>query len=166
VKKYKFKFLSESIVLEETGLPFINTIIILSVALFLGLFIAWSSQLTMEDGINVTGNVVEMESGTAKYQVNCYAETNNVLSIKEGSKVYIKIPGVTGGKSLNGYVAKIDNKPQFDSQNKVYYTVEVEFDNESVKETLLNGMEARVEIITGTRTLLQYLLGSLYDNNF
>ena len=162
-KNQKLKFLSESILLEESGLPFSSVAVIVSIAIFIGLFLSWSSQVMIEDSVTIQGNLEEINLDQAEMSIIGYATTNTITSIEEGSIVYINIPGLTGQMSLRGKVAEVGTEPITGNQSKSYYPVTVRFSKNQSEETFLTGMETSLKIITGKRTLLQYFLGSLYD---
>ena len=162
-KNQKLKFLSESILLEESGLPFSSVAVIVSIAIFIGLFLGWSSQVMIEDSVTIQGNLEEINLDQAEMSIIGYATTNTITSIEEGSIVYINIPGLTGQMSLRGKVAEVGTEPITGNQSKSYYPVTVRFSKNQSEETFLTGMETSLKIITGKRTLLQYFLGSLYD---
>lgn len=163
MKNYKLKFLSESVLLEETGLPLINTTIILSMALLISLFVLWATQMKIDDHLNLSGNVVAVETESGAYQIDCYATSNSVLAIQVGATVYVNIPGVTGKQFLTGYVVETGALPQYDADNNVYYIVQIQLEKDNIIEKMLIGMEANAEIVVGSRTIMQYLFGALYD---
>lgn len=160
------KFLSESILLEESGLPFINSIVIMSVALFIITFIAWSSFVYMEDTVSLGASTIASDNN--KYEFIAKAGTSDVIAIEEGNRVYISIPGVTGRQSIVGTISDIDTNPNHTEQGRTYYEVTIDYVLEKHKkaeleEILIEGMEGQMKIVTGTRSMLQYLLGNLYD---
>lgn len=163
--KKKMKFLSESILLEESGLPMINTIVIVSVTTLIILFLAWANMLIMEESIELDGQVVINENDL---ELLGFVRTNNFILVSENADVFIDIPGITNRKSLKGSIVSINTIPKYDIQNNAYYEVKIKLteSDEEIKELsniLVTGMESQVKVVTGTRTMLQYLLGTLYD---
>ena len=164
----KMNFLSESILLEESGLPKINTIIIVSVTALIVLFLVWANMLIMEESVAIDGQVILYDLGNKPIAFLGFVRTSDLVQISLGSDVYIDIPGVTSRQSLNGMVIEIDISPHYDTQNNAYYEVLIEL-NESddkvdeLSSILVTGMESQLKVITGSRTMLQYLLGTLYD---
>lgn len=158
----KYKYLSESVLLEETGLPNINVAIIVVVTFFVLLFITWSNFIIMEDTLNLTGTVVE--SGDAVYLYSKLT-TSEVINVDRYADVYVNIPGITGRTALTGKVNEVVKTPQYDAEGKVYYLAKVELISISaeMKSQLIEGLSARMEVVTGSRTMLEYLLGNLYE---
>lgn len=167
-KNTKLKFLSESILLEESGLPLINTIVIVSITLFLVLFLVWANYMEIEDTISVTGFSAVSGTSIEDKSFIGFVQTKDVTSIDIGQKSYIDIAGITGRQSLSGSVKRIGDEPIKDTQNRTYYEIEIQLLTETIdgfdlEEVLLDEMESDIQIVTGTRSLLQYFLGNLYD---
>jgi hypothetical protein len=166
-KRRKMRFLSESILLEESGLPKINSVIAVVVSVIIIMFLIWSNQLIIEESISIKGQVIVIEASD-NIEFIGLVRTSDLVAINFGADTYIDIPGITKRQGLNGIVNKINTQPQFDSNNVAYYEIYVAL-NESDKtigelnNTLIAGMDSELRIVTGSRTMLQFLLGTLYD---
>ena len=163
----KMNFLSESVLLEESGLPFMNTIVIVTITLVIILFIVWSSLLILEENISVDAQTI-VESDSEEIYFVGYVPSKDVVFIDEGARIYITIPGVTNRQKLKGVLHEVYLTPKYDTQNNAYYEIRVELDEsqsrtDDIKSTLLTGMDANLKVVTGSKTMLQYLLGTLYD---
>lgn len=163
-KSKRMKFLSESVLLEESGLPWINTIVILTIAVLLVLFIIWANALVMDESIEVTGSVgKEMDS----FVINGYVPSTEITMIDEGTLAYIDIKGITDRKSIVGVVDHIYETP-IETEDENYYLIRIgmsDTENSSIdiENELLEGLDTHISVVTDTRTLLQYMLGNIYD---
>jgi hypothetical protein len=167
-KKNKLKFLSESILLEESGLPMLNTIVIIMITVSILMFIIWSSYIVIEESVSVSAQL-NINEETSAYEAIGIVGTRDISTISENAEVYFAIPGVTGRQDITGVLREINAEPKYDSVGNVYYNVYISLgltDNlkKEIGTKLLKGMEGKLTIVTGTRSMLQYLLGSLYDN--
>jgi hypothetical protein len=163
-KKHNYRFLTESILLEESGLPKINTIVIVSVFVFLALFIVWANMLEIEETIKLEGRVIDLND---EYKVIVEIPSEDIVNVDEGFIAHITIPGITYRDSILGSI-EIFNKSAKESDNGTVYEALIVIDKNDykeydLKETLLNGMSTNVKLITETKSLIQYLLGNLYD---
>jgi len=168
MKKNKLKYLSESILLEESGLPMINTITILSITIMIILFLTWANYMIIDDTVSVNGYVYTKTTNSNNYMFISLVPSKNISVISEEDPVLLSIPGITNRRSINAYVATINRTPQVNEQGRVFYEVTLNIKateemNQTLTTSLLNGMETRSDIIVGSRTLLQYLLGPLWD---
>lgn len=167
-KRKNLKFLSQSVLLEESGLPRINTLIIFVVFAMVASFITWSSIIKIDDVTTVKGAVVQEENKAQKISFNAKIPSKEILVIKEGVPVSINIPGVTGN-NIMGTIEYIDKTPITDSKGDVYYKAVVKASNDSgtlieINKIIIPGMEANVNIITGSRTLLQHFVGPIFKS--
>jgi len=165
-KKHQFKFLSQSVLLEESGLPRINALIIMTITVIVIGFIVWSSFVTIEESLSSSGQVTM--SDTSEYQITGYMSANDIIKISEGAKVNVSIPGITSRNTLKGDLVSVNNEPRYTQSGDALYEFLVVFESGKYKfksddSPILLGMNCRLEIVTGSKTMLQYLLGNLYD---
>jgi len=165
-KKHQFKFLSQSVLLEESGLPRINTLVIITITILLIGFITWSNYVDIEEQLSANGQIILSDEGV--YKVIGHLNANDIVKIDEDYRVYISVPGITSKEDLKGNLENILIKPRYTDSGEVYYEFVITFDsakysNDSDTNPLLVGMNCRLNIVTGSKTMLQYLLGNLYD---
>lgn len=163
----KLQFLSRSVLLEESGLPKMNRVTILSVFLILVLFGFWASEMTINDSVSIDGEIVQIQSD-AGYYIDAKVYSGDLGSISEGMPALIHIAGITERKKIDAVVDRIVKVPQKDNYSRTYYEVRVypviiEGDKSVSKAKVVRGMDASVEVITGTRNLLQYYFSRLWD---
>lgn len=165
MRKNKLKFLSESVLLEETGLPLANVISVITISLMLLLFIIWGNYMMMEEDVVMSGKVsIESDS----FSVLGYVSSNDAVTIQNNAEAYITIPGITSRQAIRGEVKDINTSPVYDDSGKAYYGISVKLlmsnsQNQEMADRLLEGMESQVSIVIDEKTLIQYLLGNLYD---
>jgi HlyD family secretion protein/adhesin transport system membrane fusion protein len=61
VRTRKLGYLSESVLLEERGLPYIQSTLIIVVSLLILAFIIWANFLTIDDKVSIDGYVIPDE---------------------------------------------------------------------------------------------------------
>jgi hypothetical protein len=74
---------------------------------------------------------------------------------------YITIPGLTGKERIEASIRSIESQPSQVNTERLYYGILIDNPNREMK--LYEGMEIQIDIKIGERTLMQYLLGRLYD---
>lgn len=162
-KKSGLKFLNQSVLLEEAGLPKANVLIILVVFLMVALFIAWSLMMNMDQVVKVSGQV-KIEGGNAV--LSALVPAKNIADIREGLPAYITINGLNDNKPVTGTIERIDKTPKTNQQGVLFYEASVKPGDDGAKELeklLLPGMDTKVEIVVGSRTLFQYLVGPVFN---
>lgn len=163
--KKDLKFLSKSVILKESGLPFINQLIIISVFIIITLFITWSNHVNINDTINLSGSI-SLSDNMTEFIVR--VPSRNISSIELGNRAYINIPGITNKQALKAKVNVIYNSPFYDKNNNAYFKIELlPLDDLTLglEESIITGMDTKVEVVIGSRTLLQYFLGPLWDTS-
>jgi len=162
-KKRRMKYLSESMLLEERGLPRVNVIITLLVTLILVSFIVWSSLVVVEEAVSFKGQVLEGVINNNMMLGKVAPADISELSLED--LVYVSVPGVTSREKIKGRIINIDSSPQYTSDDQVYYHVVVRMDkNHDGVRDLLVGMTGSISAVTEEKSLLQYLLGNLYES--
>lgn len=166
--KNNLKFLSKSVLLEESGLPRINTYTILAITSIIVLFLVWSNFMTINDTVSVSGYAVKSELEDSNYTYVYRVPSRNITLIKAGQKLQMTIPGITVKETIKSSISHISREPVVDNQGRTYYEIQITPQIDSsyrgeLNSTLMNGMEINGEIIVGSRTLLQYFLGPLWD---
>ena len=167
-KRSNLKFLSQSVLLEEAGLPRVNTLIILVVFTMVVSFIAWANVMEIDEVVAVNGVVVQEKSADLNFSFRAQIPSREIGNISEGFSVVMNIPGVTEKKPVTGKIELIKKIPATNQQGVAYYEAIVKPGNDkemlkNLDEVLLDGMETKVEIIVGSRTLFQYLLGPVFS---
>lgn len=161
-KKNKLKFLSESILLEETGLPKMNVVITVCVSLFIVAFVAWANLVVLEEDMTIGGQVTVTTLG--HYEMLGLVPAKDIVDLSVEDPVYVSIPGVTGREKMTGMITAINTSPQYDTSGNVFYKATIVLESNDSDQTLFEGMEGSISVVTGNKTLLQYLLGNLYDS--
>ena len=167
-KRSNLKFLSQSVVLEEAGLPKINSLIILVVFSMVISFIIWSATMKIDDVTTVKGFVIQEENGDIKFSFNARIPSNKIGVINEGLSVSINIPGINDNNPIKGSIENIKRTPITDEQGNIYYEAVVKPKNEKeivkLDKLLMPNMKTNVKIITGRRTVLKYFLGPIFKS--
>jgi hypothetical protein len=160
--KHKNKFLTESILFEESGLPKINVILSLFIFILLVLFILWANRLTVQETLSVSG---ALEETSSSYMIQARVLSREIAQVDEDATAFVSILGVTSRKPLVGYVSEINTLNKTSSSGLTYYDVYISVDDFGVyEEDLLKGMDCSVKVVTDEKSLLAYLLGNLYDS--
>lgn len=168
-QNYKdLKYLSQSVMLEESGLPRLNTLIILLVTLALAAFIGWATVMPLDEMVSVQGSISNEVASSGQYQLFAHIPSNKINSVSVGNPVILTIPGVTDKNPLSGKLVKIDNLPNQDSQGRVYYLAEVALSAapstaENLTKVLHPGMETQMDVVVGSKTLMVYFLGQIFN---
>ncbi len=196
------QFLSQPVILEETGIPGISVMIIVAVFLMITAFITWSVMMEMDEITRVEGRIVSSEAeGVAGSEItegtdgtDGIGRTENttgsngltgsdvsgeyelsgmvcelmvfpddVVVIEEEQSVKIIIPGLVGQDNITGAISHIPEVPLLTAGGLPYYSVLVNIQSgneaiDSISNLLMPGMAVEAEIITGQRTLFQYLI--------
>lgn len=165
--KKNLKFLSRSVLLEESGLPKINRVIIVSVFLMVVLFTLWANQMLINDTVSVSGKIVR-DISEKGFHVNLSVPSKEITMISEDMEALISISGITDRKKIDARVERIIKVPQYDDYSRTFYEVRVvpmvdDETQKTLKHIVIRGMEARVEIVTGKRNLLQYYFSKIWD---
>ncbi len=165
--KKNLQHLSRSVLLEEMGLPKVNRNIILIVFFLIVLFVVWASMMTINDSVSISGEV-RMAGNQAGYYIDAKVYSGQVGIVSEGLKANINIAGVTEKKKISATIERVVKVPQKDNYGRTYYEVRVvpsaiQEEREHFRVKLIKGMDARVEVVTGTRNLLQYYFSRVWD---
>lgn len=162
-KGEKLKFLTQSVLLEEEGLPRINSIIIIAVFTIVIAFLMWSNIMEIDEVVVVDGYAIQKES--TQYLLVAHIPSKEIGIIGEGLSVTINIPGITK-KPLEGTIKNIENTPKLNKQGATYYEAFIKTDKQEMnnyfEQIQVPSLEANVEIILGNKTLFQNLLGPIY----
>ncbi len=164
-KRRKLRFLSESVLLEESGLPMINKVTIITVVVIITCFIFWASQSTITDELSLTGVVLNSETG---HHFVGLGDVEAKIEVKVGDDVQINLIGITSKQKIRGKVIEIEpmKNPPEGSDYLVMIIVEAVNNDlvyKSIKADLIEGMDLSMEVVVAERTLIQYILGSFYD---
>lgn len=159
--------LSRSVLLDEPGLPKMNRNIILSVAIIILLFTVWASNMIINDTVQIYGEVVRDNSENGFY-IDAYVNASKVGSVHEGMMSYVNISGITNKKKIDAHVERIVKVPLQDRSGNTVYEVRVFADLNAEEKAfldnkLIRGMDAQVEVVTGTRNLIQYYFSRIWD---
>lgn len=165
-KQNDLKYLSQSILLEERGIPKLNLWIILMVFLMTTAFIGWSMMLQLDEVVTVNGQVIETGISNSDYIFKALVPSEDVGIINEGVEVTIQIPGMSTTEPLVGKIETIEENFMTSDSGDVYFEASVIPDKSSEAYRELNGqlrrgMKANIQVIVGNRTLFEYFLGNL-----
>jgi hypothetical protein len=156
--------LSQSVLLEEVGLPKLNTFIITVVFVLVISFLTWSMNMELDEVIVNEGYFVQSEDSVL-LDINAHIPLSDIAAISIGDDVKVNIPTSIDNLSIRGNIVNIEKIPRLDEKNNIYYVAKININNESVRQNndfLIPGMVANLEIKIGSRSLFDYLLGSIY----
>ena len=105
------------------------------------------------------GNVVcYINEPQTEYVFNAYVTDEDITGLQLGDTVQIKLPAYNGTEFeyINGTVTGISDIPLSISEKGIVYAVEIT--PEIVPEDIKPGMEGSVDIIVGTRSIIEYFL--------
>ncbi len=105
------------------------------------------ADLNLQDGDVVSaGQLICSVYDPKHLAINAQVEELDILKIKPGQKVNIKLDAVesTKNKPIEGYVAEISEKAQVDNSSISKFVVKIEFENNN---SIKIGMHAEAEII-------------------
>lgn len=163
MKNNKLKYLSKSILLEEEGLPKINIAIILTVCVTVALFLVWASIMEVKDTVKADGIYNrELNGGN---QATFIVNSNEVTEVALENTVFITIPGVTKKDTIKGRIIDVQLEKR---ENGAVYIVVANLELTDRQRVLIEGLqlneiEVSGEIITGSRSVIKYMLGPLWD---
>jgi hypothetical protein len=167
-KKRNLKYLSQSVLLEESGLPRINTLIIFVVFTMVVSFITWSVMMKIDEVIAISGTVVQEQVEDSNFSIRTQIPLKEMGAVSEGLSVVMTIPGIMDNKSIMGTLYSIEKIPKTDGQGAVYCEAVIKLSDEKEKLAILNSllmpkMEANIKIIAGNKSLFEYFLGSVFN---
>ena len=105
------------------------------------------------------GNIVcYINESQHDYVFNAYVSDEDITGLKFGDTVQLKLPAYddTEFEYINGTVTSISDIPLNISERGVVYAVKIT--PEIVPKDIKRGMEGSVDIIVGTRTVMEYFL--------
>ncbi len=167
-KRHQYKYLSKSILLEESGLPRIHLLTILTITITILLFIIWSNFMVVNDTVSVKGYVEKHPFSDSGFQLIGMVASKDIASIKLNDPIKLSISGVTTKNKISGKITQINENPYVDRNGDAHYQIVVVPQNENqvmstLTPVLYDKMDTRIEVIVGSRSLMQYFLGPLWD---
>lgn len=162
-KKNNFKYLSQSVLLEEKGLPRINKLIIIVIFSMLIGFLMWANYMQMDEILSVKGYVIAKENSNINFSFIAKIPSKEILNIDEGLSSNISIPALSDNGNIDGTISYVDGKLKIDEQGFSYYTAIIvgEVDEKKIKyfnDNLIENMETQINIVIGSRNLIEYFL--------
>ena len=166
MKQKDFKFLSQSILLEEQGLPKMSLWIIISVFTMLILFIGWSILMELEEIVTVSGEVAVSQEFGKQHQFRVEIPSADGAVITLDQEVVITVLGSVGQKRIKGVIQTIHSEPLTNESGNTYYeamVAEVDKSKPSVDGpiNLKKGMPVRADVIIGKKSLFEYFMGPI-----
>lgn len=166
MKQKDLKFLSQSILLEEQGLPKMSLWIIMSVFLMLTLFIGWSILMNVEEIVIVNGEVIVSQEIGKQPQFRLEIPSYDGGVILTDQEVMITVLGSANKKRIQGFIQTLNSEPLTNESGNIYYEAIVVAVDESEKTVnssinLMKGMPVRAHIITGKKSLFEYFIGPI-----
>lgn len=153
--KKTLQFLSQPVILEESGIPMLNGLIIVAVFLIITSFIVWSVMMEMNEVTTVQG-VILAETDTHMLQATVLPE--DLGNVQRGQPVKVKISRY---ETVSGAITEIALNHEDNGQGVPYYEIRAELthdENIFLRNPAMVGMPVNAEIITGKRSLFQYLV--------
>lgn len=104
---------------------------------------------------NIVCYIIEIQN---EYMFNAYVADEDITGMKVGDSVQLKLPAYddTEFEYINGAVASISDIPLNLSERGVVYMVKIT--PEAIPRDIKPGMDGSVDIIVGTRTVMEYFL--------
>jgi hypothetical protein len=166
--KRNLKILSQSVLLEESGLPGVNTLIILIVFLMLVAFVTWSVNMRMNETLTVNGYTEQITESSNEMSFKALIPSKDIGIVNEGYPVIMNILGLTDKNHIMGKIGKVDLIAIKNAQGSNMFEASIVPSNlDEVKKhmngKMVPGMETSVQIITGTRSLFQYFIGPIFQ---
>ena len=89
---------------------------------------------------------------------NAYVSDKDITGIKTGDKVHIKIPAYddTEYENMSGTIIEIRDMPISLNDKSTAYNVKVAIEN--APDDMVLGMNGQVDIVIGSRTIMEYFL--------
>lgn len=157
MKRYRLR--NEADALESYGLPHMHIFLIFMVLLIVSSFLTWSNYVKLDESLLVSGMTIQ-ENGEWKYIG--YADTSKITKISMDNPVMIYYEGNSEETAVWASIEDIDRQPFIDN-NRSMYQITFITGEQLYSENYMEGMEVNIVIKVGERTLLQYLMGYLYD---
>lgn len=169
-KKNKFKFLSQSVLLEEQGMPKLNFWIIVIVFAMVVSFVSWSIVMELDQVITVSGSVIGDNNAEGTYAFSVQIPSEEIAVVDEGLRVTINIPGVKTSSPLMGKIERVETVGTTSTSGNVYFEGKVIPDKNSnqyatVESQLHLGMKVNYQVVVGKRSLFEYFLGPVLKTN-
>lgn len=158
----KLRFLSQSVLLEETGLPRANGLIIITIFLGLAGFIAWGTQMPIDEVVSCNGQISEVLPGEGQYKLTALIPVNKMSGIEVGKSATIKVSGVSQIKPFKGMITMVEHAP-IKRGDLSYYPIRIVADDGGVNGStlVLKDMETQVGVIVGTKSFMDYFVGPI-----
>jgi adhesin transport system membrane fusion protein len=108
--------------------------------------------------VSAGNTVCYINEPNSEYVFNAYVSDKDITGLKIGDVVQLKLPAYddTEYECINGNVTRISNIPLDISEHGVVYVVKIT--PEIVPKDIKPGMAGTIDIIVGTRTIMEYFL--------
>lgn len=173
MRKNKLGFLSRNILLEETGLPGINYLIIITIFTIVCAFIIWANFLNMDEISTIDGALLVDSKEKVPSKFAAFIEEKDFNQFKSGQNAQIKIPKISNKIIIQGVIENINKEVIIERKDKKYYEAIINVSDEEkskISQVLIkDSVSITVDVITGSRTLFEYLLKPMMkslDNSF
>jgi adhesin transport system membrane fusion protein len=120
--------------------------------------------------VNPSGTLMTVVPSHQTLQVETRITTLDIGHVHVGDPVRVKVLTYDFSRygSIDGRLAEISATTFFDEANKIsYYKGIIELDAQFVKDKkneLRPGMTTQADIVTGSKTVLEYLIKPIYNN--
>lgn len=163
-KSKQIKFLSRSILLEEAGLPWMNTWIIIILCLGIVGFLFWANVMTLNETVTGIGPV---SSGAGHYEVQLSVPSESIMSLELNQKVNVSVPQYESDLVVKGLVKAIESTVTGDTSTSQSINISVDLIPTTEQISKLERLEKQNvqmngEIIVGSKSLLTYMLGPVF----
>ena len=120
--------------------------------------VAYADKLYIGKLVNAGNIVCYINQPNNEYVFNAYVSDRDITHINIGDNVRLKLPAYddTEYEYLNGVVSEISDIPLNVQGKGIVYSVEIYIENSP--EDIKNGMEGNVDIVIGTRTVMDYFI--------
>lgn len=116
------------------------------------------------DYVQETAKIAEIREGNGNANVKIYINSNDIINIKEGQRIYTKINTNSNIDNFryNGEIIRISTNPVSNENNNIGYFAEATLENiDEDTVNLKNGVVCDVSIITKQISYFKYILEKL-----
>ena len=152
MNKRNLKYLSQSVLLDERGLPFVFSATILMIFIIVASFLVWSNYVVINSKITVEAHL-DQSRDAYTYRL----ELPMTLGSAQGQNVTIKS---LNPEDLRSHMGTLNIESIQERQSGSIFEAVVVSPGE-ISEFL--GEDVEIEIITSSKTLLSQLLGPVYN---
>lgn len=168
-RKEQLRFLSQSILLEESGLPGLNIALILLVTLSVVGFLVWANIFQVDETLSLTGKIIQdpVSQKNGGFEMTAMIPATDLYKVREGSRAMLAIGGITKKNPIPVTVINVDPTSVVSDGPQGMISVKLAADDakklESIKPYILTETKTTVTVVTGSKTLFESLMGPVLN---